>query len=85
MSNYKSVNNIKYAIYREWSYDPPAGEITLYYGACGSTKELLWPIDEIYDHLSQWSHRKGKIFNDYRFIEIARKHLIENGFDYSKQ
>ncbi|MBQ2188090.1 MAG: macro domain-containing protein [Bacteroidales bacterium] len=42
-------------------------------------------VDEIYDHLSQWSHRKGKIFNDYRFIEIARKHLIENGFDYSKQ
>ena len=37
---------------------------------------------EIYDHLSQWSHRKGKIFNDHRFIEIARKHLLECGFAY---
>ena len=39
-------------------------------------------VDEIYDHLSQWSHRKGKIFNDHRFIEIARKHLLESGFTY---
>lgn len=41
-------------------------------------------VDEIYDHLSRWSHRKGKIFNDHRFIEIARKHLIESGFAYSE-
>lgn len=40
-------------------------------------------VDEIYNHLSQWSHRKGKIFNDHRFIEIARKHLLESGFTYS--
>ena len=40
-------------------------------------------VDEIYNHLSQWSHRKGKIFNDHRFIEIARKHLLECGFTYS--
>ena len=39
-------------------------------------------VDEIYDHLSQWSHRKGKIFNDHRFIEIARKHMLESGFTY---
>ena len=39
-------------------------------------------VDEIYDHLSQWSHRKGKMFNDHRFIEIARKHLLESGFTY---
>lgn len=40
-------------------------------------------VDEIYCHLSQWSPRKEKIFNDHRFIEIARKHLIESGFTYS--
>lgn len=39
-------------------------------------------VDEIYNYLSQWSHRKGKIFNDHRFIEIARKHLLESGFTY---
>ena len=39
-------------------------------------------VDEIYNHLSQWSHRKEKIFNDQRFIEIARKHLLESGFTY---
>ena len=41
-------------------------------------------VDDIYNHLSHWSHRKGKIFNDHRFIAIARKHLIETGFTYSK-
>ena len=40
-------------------------------------------VDDIYNHLSQWSHRKGKIFNDHRFIEIAKRHLIESGFTYS--
>ena len=39
-------------------------------------------VDDIYNHLSQWSHRKGKIFNDHRFIEIAKRHLIESGFTY---
>ncbi|MBR4836910.1 MAG: macro domain-containing protein [Bacteroidales bacterium] len=40
-------------------------------------------VDEIYNHLSQWSHRKGKIFNDHRFIEKARKHLLDSGFTYA--
>lgn len=39
-------------------------------------------VDKIYDLLSQWSHRKGKIFNDHRFIEIAQNHLLESGFIY---
>ncbi|MBQ3944468.1 MAG: macro domain-containing protein [Alphaproteobacteria bacterium] len=39
-------------------------------------------VDEIYDHLSQWSHRKGKIFNDHNFISLAKNHLIMGGFSY---
>lgn len=39
-------------------------------------------VDDIYNHLSQWSHRKGKVFKDHRFIEIARKHLLKSGFVY---
>ena len=39
-------------------------------------------VDEIHNLLSQWSHRKGKIFNDHKFIEIAKNHLLESGFTY---
>ena len=42
-------------------------------------------VDEIYQLLSQWNHRKGKIFNDQRFIEIAKNHLLDSGFQYMRK
>lgn len=40
-------------------------------------------VDEIYQRLSQWNHRKGKIFNDHKYIEIAKNHLLKSDLDYS--
>lgn len=40
-------------------------------------------VDEIYQLLSQWNHRKGKIFNDHKYIEIAKNHLLKSDLDYS--
>ncbi len=40
-------------------------------------------VGEIYDKLSQWSHRKGKLFNDQKYIEIARTHLLNSELNYS--
>lgn len=42
-------------------------------------------VDEIYQLLSQWNHRKGKVFNDHRFIEIAKKHLLGSGLSYIRK
>lgn len=40
-------------------------------------------VDEIYDRLSQWSHRKERIFNDKKYISIAREHLLNSELKYS--
>jgi len=33
--------------------------------------------DEIYGYLSNWSHRKSQIFANKKYLEIARKHILE--------
>ena len=40
-------------------------------------------VNEIYQLLSQWNHRKGKVFNDQKYIEIARNHLLNSNLTYS--
>lgn len=35
-------------------------------------------IDDIYLHLSEWSHRKEKLFHDKKYIALANKHLLES-------
>ncbi len=40
-------------------------------------------IDEIYQLLLQWNPRKGKIFNDWKYIEIAKNHLLKSNLNYS--
>lgn len=39
-------------------------------------------VNEIFDRLSQWSHRKGKLFNDKKYLEIARTHLLNSELTY---
>ena len=41
-------------------------------------------VNEIYQLLSQWNHRKGKVFNDQKYIEIARNHLLNSNLTYSR-
>jgi len=36
-------------------------------------------VDDIYTHLSEWSSRKEKLFHDKKYIELAKKHLLESG------
>lgn len=47
-----SVDTLKYAIFNEWTDDPPAGCVTLYYASwfesCSEVKPI---IDEIIDHV----------------------------------
>lgn len=40
-------------------------------------------VDEIYRLLSQWSRRKGEIFNNHKYIEIAKNHLLKSDLSYS--
>ena len=48
----KSIEDIKYVIYQEGEYDPPAGAISVYYAEHSNSYEmLLLPIDEMYEHL----------------------------------
>ena len=49
----KTIKDLRYVMYNEWSYNPPAGFLTLYFPAVGSTyAELLGPISLINDQLS---------------------------------
>lgn len=52
MSN-RAIDSLKFAVFNEWSYDPPAGGMTIYYAVYGTAYDVLRsPISEIYDHLS---------------------------------
>lgn len=47
------LENLKVAVYEEWTDDPPAGETRMYYIASGETsKDLAWPIGEIVSHIT---------------------------------
>lgn len=48
-----AIDNLKIALFDEWTYDPPGGTARYYYFASGESYDsLIWPVDEIYDHLS---------------------------------
>lgn len=48
----KSIENLKYAIFNEWTDDPPAGCVTLYYDICFERPDEVKPIiEEIIDHV----------------------------------
>ena len=47
------MDELKYVIYDEWTYDPPGGYATYYYDAWGDDEtELSYPIDEILEHVA---------------------------------
>lgn len=49
----KNIQTLKYAVFDEWSYDPPAGQTTFYYSSLSDNYAGLVDItDEIIDHLS---------------------------------
>lgn len=51
-----SVDELKYAIFSEWCYDPPAGTTTLYYDAVGKTyAEIVEITEEIIDHIEEFA------------------------------
>ena len=57
------IEDLKYVIYDEWSYDPPAGQVTDYYDTWAETYEdLLTDLDTIYEHI-------GYYFGDFGFDE----------------
>ena len=48
----ESIENLKYAILNEWTDDPPAGCVTLYYDTWFESLSEVKPIvDEIIDHV----------------------------------
>ena len=46
------IDNTKFAVFEEWSYDPPGGSIYLYYDTYFESISDVWGIvDEIIDHV----------------------------------
>lgn len=41
------IDNLKYAIFSEWSCDPPAGSVNIYYDVCGTTYDKFMEVVEI--------------------------------------
>lgn len=74
------IDSLKYAVFNEYSYDPPAGAVVIYYDARGTDyKDLLWPVSETYDHISSMIFDDGaeefeKVYNSVK----ATKESIEN-------
>ena len=59
------IEDLKYAIFSEWCYDPPAGTTTLYYDAEGKTyAELVEITDEIIDHIQEFTDDELPILTD---------------------
>lgn len=51
-AQFKRIEDLKYAILNEWTQDPPAGCITLYYDTWFESLEEVKPIiDEIIEHI----------------------------------
>ncbi len=49
------VQKLTYAVLTEWTEDPPAGCVTVYYDVWGTEPdELLWPVKEIGGHLTDY-------------------------------
>ena len=49
----KNVGLLRYAIFEEWSYDPPGGSVRCLYDSLALFNEgLLAPVEEILDHIS---------------------------------
>ena len=48
----ESIQELKYAIFDEWTYDPPGGQATYYYPSFAETfSDLLDPVEEIIEHV----------------------------------
>lgn len=57
-----NIDNMKIALFDEWSYDPPAGTSRYYYFAYSESYDgLTWPVDEIVDHLSECTYEEEEL------------------------
>lgn len=62
----ESIENLKYAILNEWTDDPPAGCVTIYYDAWFESLSEVKPlIEEIIDHV------KNAIGYEEEYAEVA--------------
>ena len=50
------------------------------YIMCSQGKDIS--TEDIYQSLSKWSHRKGELFSNPKFIDIAKRHLLESNLAY---
>ena len=57
----ESISNLKYAIFDEWTYDPPGGQVTYYYPSFAeSFSDLLDPVEEIIEHVVEATGGEGE-------------------------
>lgn len=69
-----SINNLKFAVFDEWSDDPPAGTSRYYYVESGESYEtFLGTIGEILDHLNECTDDEEDLEGLEEAAEILEK------------
>ena len=80
------LDKLKYAVFAEWSFDPPAGGSNYYMDAWGeSYEDLMGPVNEIYDHfrdlLDEENEDDEPFFELYSSKEPSKDFLENFAFD----
>ncbi len=79
-------DKFKYAVFSEWSCDPPSSGSNYYMDAWGeSYEDLIWPVEEIYSHfedlLDEDNEDDETFFALYKFRKPTKDFLENYAFD----
>lgn len=80
----RKIDKLKYAVFYEWSYDPPGGSLTLYYPVWGTTyKSLLGPANDVYSNVSSgvYDDESDELDRAYNRVKASRRSINSFGWD----